>query len=75
MSYLVKFRSRTNALKFYDSFINRGLRAVLISTQKHCGLSVRISSLAEAKHVLSLGGYSSFCGIYEIYGNDLIKIY
>ena len=75
MSYLVKFRSRTNALKFYDSFVNRGLKAVLISTQKHCGLAVRISNLPEARHVLSMGGYSSFCGIYEIYGHELVKIY
>lgn len=77
MYYLFAFRSRTNAMKFYENLKREGLRAEIISTPQSlgsgCGLSVKTNDFTAAKKVLSFGKYSTFTGAYRIneYGGVL----
>jgi len=75
MRYLVAFRSRSGAVRFYDEMTRRGEGASLTANRRQCGLAVKVSCLNTAKHILALERYSSFCSIYEIVDGREIKVY
>lgn len=67
------FRSRANAINFYETLISVGIYAELINTpsaaQIGCGLSVKIKEedTPEASSVFSRGFYSTFKGLFSLY--------
>lgn len=67
MYYLYAFRSRTNAISFYEALKREYIGASLINTPKAagvgCGLSVKTNSFSEANKVLSRG-YSNLVGVF-----------
>lgn len=66
------FRSRANAINFYESLISEGINAELINTpsaaQLGCGLSVKIryEDTAIALSVFQKGYYSTFKGLFSL---------
>ena len=66
------FRSRANAINFYETLLTNSIKAELINTpsaaQMGCGLSVKIDyeDTAEASLIFSRGYYSTFKGLFTL---------
>ncbi|MCL2555485.1 MAG: hypothetical protein FWE03_00505 [Firmicutes bacterium] len=75
MRYLVAFRSRINAVRFYDEMIKREEEASLTSNRRNCGLAVKVNNFETAKYILNSQHFSNFCSIYEIVDKVEYKIY
>ena len=67
------FRSRANAINFYETLLSRGINAELINTpsaaQLGCGLSVQVryEDIETSSEILSQGYYTTFKGLFSLY--------
>jgi len=75
MKFIVTFRSRINAMRFYDEMTRRGEDACLVSNRRQCGLAVKVDCFDTARHILDIERFSSFCSIYEVIGEKEYKLY
>lgn len=78
MYYIYAFRSRTNAISFYEALLREQIKAGLINTPRAagvgCGLSVKTQNYIDANKVLA-SGYSSLLGVFVAEdGGRLTKI-
>lgn len=68
--FFIPFRSRSEAIRFYEQLLNYSINAKLINTPSSaklgCGLSVKLFArdMAQAKIVLERGRFTSAVGVY-----------
>ncbi len=75
------FRSRSEAMKFYEQILNYGIAGQIINTPKEagigCGLSVKMMTreLERAKNILARGRFVTYLGAFAIsFGGKISKM-
>lgn len=80
--YIVSFRVRAHTVKLYQSLIERGVRAEIVSTPKEagvgCGLSVKFDKgsfyfVKRAVYNLSLSSFAGYFLVQTVKGMRSVK--
>ena len=80
---IVAFSSRTDAIKFKEMVVKKGLQAILVPTPKEanvgCGLSVKIyySNAVFIKELIKTTCFLSVVGVFHVFvrgGNSFIRV-
>lgn len=73
--YIAVFKSRSQAMKFYDKIKKSGFLVSIINTPRQaglgCGLSLKFSNndLSAVSRLIALESLSSFGGIFKVTGS------
>lgn len=70
--YIFSFKSRSQAMRFYDLIRSRGGRSTIMNTPRQvaagCGISVRVDyeNLNLARNIMRQSSFDSFLGLFEL---------